>query len=86
MPDFNEYIQADVDVVPNPEEVQRHKYVSASELRRMMDAESGLQWSPWFRIIVAEFLDRWWKDFFSPCGDQKVSQCAKIHSFGKVSN
>ena len=32
------------------------------ELRQMMRPESGLLWSPWFRIIVDKFLVHWWAD------------------------
>ena len=47
-----------VDVIPNPEEVDNHKYVTQDELREMMRDEE-LLWSPWFRIIEKEFLHTW---------------------------
>ena len=44
--------KADVDVNPNPDEVSATKYVTLPELRQLMRPESGLQWSPWFRILL----------------------------------
>ena len=38
------------------------RYVTAEELRAMMAPESGLEWSPWFRIIAQRFLPAWWAD------------------------
>lgn len=55
-------LQADVDVAPNPEEVDAVRYVTLAELQDMMRPEHGLRWSPWFRIIAEHFLAAWWKD------------------------
>ena len=38
------------------------RWVSRQELAAMMGPASGLAWSPWFRIIAARFLPRWWAD------------------------
>ena len=54
--------QGVVPLNPNPEEVMATKYVTQGELREMMSSESGLLWSPWFRIIVENFLWGWWDD------------------------
>jgi len=51
-----------VALAPNAEEVSEVRYVTQAELGQMMDAASGLAWSPWFRIIAARFLPRWWAD------------------------
>jgi isopentenyl-diphosphate delta-isomerase len=45
---------------PNPEEVDAVQWVTKEELKTMMQPESGLKWSPWFRIIVEQFLPSWW--------------------------
>ena len=61
--DYILFIKADVELEPNAEEVMDTKYVSAEELKEMMDEGSGLKWSPWFRIIAENFLTTtWWKD------------------------
>lgn len=46
----------------NADEVQDTKYVTREELQKMMHPDSGLLWSPWFRIIAEKFLDIWWRD------------------------
>ncbi len=40
----------------------RCRYVTPSELETMMGPDTGLSWSPWFRIIAARFLRAWWAD------------------------
>ena len=60
--DYILFAQANVDLMPNPEEVQAVAFVNEAELKEMMSPSSGLLWSPWFRIIVSKFLSPWWKD------------------------
>eukprot|EP01041_Mallomonas_annulata_P003323 gene3323-6577_t len=60
--DYILFIKVDVDCVPHPEEVKAIKYVTLPELQSMMDPNSGLLWSPWFRIIAEHFLPHWWED------------------------
>lgn len=55
-------------VSPNPEEVSEVRWVTQPELVAMMDPASGLDWSPWFRIIAAKFLPRWWEDLDATLG------------------
>eukprot|EP01062_Namystynia_karyoxenos_P071236 TRINITY_DN66679_c0_g1_i1.p1 TRINITY_DN66679_c0_g1~~TRINITY_DN66679_c0_g1_i1.p1 ORF type:complete len:285 (+),score=89.07 TRINITY_DN66679_c0_g1_i1:86-856(+) len=59
--DYILLIRAQVDLKPNPEEVEDTRYVTLPELREMM-ADPQLRWSPWFRIIVDRFLAKWWAD------------------------
>jgi isopentenyl-diphosphate delta-isomerase len=47
--DYILFIQADVTLKPNPEEVSATKYVTLAELMQQMQPDSGLLWSPWFR-------------------------------------
>jgi farnesyl-diphosphate farnesyltransferase len=60
--DYILFLKKDLDLKPNPEEVSDVKYVTLSELQKMMQPNSGLLWSPWFRIIAEKFLVHWWKD------------------------
>ena len=60
--DYILFIQADVTLNLNKEEVGDAKYVSLKELQLMMQKDSGMLWSPWFRIIVEKFLVHWWHD------------------------
>lgn len=56
----------DVNVHPNPDEVAAVKYVNRNELKEILrkaDAgEDGLKLSPWFRLVVENFLFKWWDD------------------------
>jgi len=56
------FIQADVDVKPNPNEVMAVKYVTKSEVQEMVATaeEKGLKITPWFRLIGDNFLYKWW--------------------------
>lgn len=64
---------------PNPEEVAATRYVTRDELAAMMDPSSGLKWSPWFRIIAAHFLPRWWADLDDVLADGKHVDAATVH-------
>ncbi|KAG7022195.1 Isopentenyl-diphosphate Delta-isomerase I [Cucurbita argyrosperma subsp. argyrosperma] len=62
--DYLLFIVRDVNVNPNPNEVADVKYVNKEELEelvRKVDAgEEGLKLSPWFRLVVDNFLFKWW--------------------------
>jgi isopentenyl-diphosphate delta-isomerase len=60
--DYILFMQADVTVLPNPEEIQDYKYVTLKELQHMMNPELGLEWSPWFSIFAKSYLPVWWED------------------------
>lgn len=62
--DYLLFIVRDVNVNPNPDEVAAVKYVNREELKELLrkaDAgEGGLKLSPWFRLVVDNFLMKWW--------------------------
>lgn len=62
--DYLLFIVRDVSVNPNPDEVADIKYVNQDELKELLrkaDAgEEGLKLSPWFRLVVDNFLFKWW--------------------------
>ncbi|WJZ85896.1 hypothetical protein VitviT2T_005407 [Vitis vinifera] len=62
--DYLLFIVRDVNVNPNPDEVADVKYVSRNDLKELLrkaDAgEEGLKLSPWFRLVVDNFLFKWW--------------------------
>ncbi|CAL1385326.1 unnamed protein product [Linum trigynum] len=62
--DYLLFIVRDVSMKPNPDEVAEVKYVNREELRELLrkaDAgEGGLKLSPWFRLVVDNFLFKWW--------------------------
>ncbi|GMH44008.1 hypothetical protein BSKO_11942 [Bryopsis sp. KO-2023] len=77
--DYLLFIKADVEVTPNSEEVREHRYVTLGELKSMMAPSSGLKWSPWFRIIAANFLEKWWEDLDSVLNTDKHVDYETIH-------
>jgi len=79
--DYILFIQATVDVHPNPEEVGDFKYVTFDELKAMMRPDSGLLWSPWFRIIVERFLGKWWGDLKQTLTTDTHVDVSTIHRF-----
>ncbi|KAL2555436.1 Isopentenyl-diphosphate Delta-isomerase I [Forsythia ovata] len=62
--DYLLFIVRDVKVHPNPDEVADIKYVNREQLKELLrkaDAgEEGLKLSPWFRLVVDNFLLKWW--------------------------
>ncbi|TVU19371.1 hypothetical protein EJB05_35516 [Eragrostis curvula] len=62
--DYLLFMIRDVKMNPNPEEVADVKYMNrdqVKELLRKADAgEDGVKLSPWFRLVVDNFLMKWW--------------------------
>nr|ALD84325.1 isopentenyl-diphosphate delta-isomerase [Morus alba]AOV62780.1 isopentenyl-diphosphate delta-isomerase [Morus alba] len=62
--DYLLFIVRDVSAHPNPDEVADIKYVNRDQLKELLrkaDAgEGGLKLSPWFRLVVDNFLFKWW--------------------------
>mmetsp|Transcript_36327 Transcript_36327/g.82298 ORF Transcript_36327/g.82298 Transcript_36327/m.82298 type:complete len:314 (-) Transcript_36327:4-945(-) len=79
--DYILFIQANVDVHPNPEEVRDFRYVTLDELRDIMQPSSGLAWSPWFRIITERFLVKWWDDLTETLTTDRHVDLENIHRF-----
>lgn len=77
--DYILFAQADVDIDPNPEEVQAVSFVTESELREMMAPSNGLLWSPWFRIIADRFLSSWWSDLDRTLKTDAAADWKTIH-------
>jgi isopentenyl-diphosphate delta-isomerase len=69
----------DLPMKVNAEEIDDAKWVSASELKAMMDPSSGLRWSPWFRIIAERFLHEWWADLDAALTTDKYVDVETIH-------
>ncbi len=56
--DYILFIQADVDLTPNPNEVKDTKYVSESQLKTMFE-DNTLKFTPWFKLICNTMLFEW---------------------------
>ncbi|BCS13012.1 isopentenyl-diphosphate delta-isomerase [Aspergillus luchuensis] len=57
--DYILFIQADVELNVNPNEVRDTRYVSADELKQMFE-QPGLKFTPWFKLICNSMLFEWW--------------------------
>jgi len=80
--DYMLFIQADVTVKPNVEEVKDYKWVTPAELRAMMQPSTGLLWSPWFRIIAEKLLlPYWWSDLNETLTTDRWVDVQTIHRF-----
>ncbi|KAK1795302.1 hypothetical protein P4O66_009924 [Electrophorus voltai] len=60
--DYILFLQKDVELQPDPNEVKSHRYVSKEELREVLaEALRGeVQITPWFSLIADTFLFDWW--------------------------
>lgn len=57
--DYVLFIQADVDLDVNLNEVRDTRYVTAEELKDMFQ-EGKLEFTPWFKLICETMLFEWW--------------------------
>ncbi|KAJ9176119.1 hypothetical protein P3X46_011464 [Hevea brasiliensis] len=64
--DYLLFIVRDVNVNPNPDEVADVKYVNRDQLKELLrkadSGEEGINLSPWFRLVVDNFLLKWWEN------------------------
>lgn len=60
--DYILFIQADVDVDVNDNEVQAHRYVSKDQLYGLLEESKTKDTlvTPWFNLICQHFLFKWW--------------------------
>ncbi|XP_063062116.1 isopentenyl-diphosphate Delta-isomerase 1 [Engraulis encrasicolus] len=60
--DYILFMRKDVEVDPDPNEIQTHCYVTQQELRAMLErAKRGeVLITPWFSLIADTFLFKWW--------------------------
>ena len=80
------YIQSDVDLNPNPNEVEEIRWVSTEELEDMLIADEGDIIAPWFRCIAARIMnDKWWRCASSNETPHDLSDHL-IHDMGDVSH
>lgn len=60
--DYILFIQANVTLDVNPNEIMDAKYVTADELKTMFK-EEGLIFTPWFKLICETMLFEWWSNY-----------------------
>ena len=76
--DYILFIQRDVEVKSNLNEVKSYRYVTPDELRQFLaEADrNGHLITPWFKLIVDEYLFKWW-DHLDDLKSQE--DCGTIH-------
>jgi len=62
--DYVLFIVADVDVLPNENEVKSYRYVNKQQLQTFLDEskENGHLVTPWFKLIADNLLFKWWEN------------------------
>lgn len=60
--DYILFLQKDVQVEPNPNEVEEVRFVSREDLKTFLEEQcvKGNPITPWFQLVVDTFLPRWW--------------------------
>ncbi len=61
--DYILFAQKDVTIVPNPNEVMNHQFVTAQELKELLaQGDRGeVKITPWFKLICDSLLFKWWE-------------------------
>jgi len=79
--DYCVIMKGDVEVKPNPEEVEAVRYVSKEGLREILaEADAGkVKLSPWFRLIVDNLLFKWWDEMDAG----KLEECIDMKNIVK---
>eukprot|EP00042_Codosiga_hollandica_P033687 m.227805 g.227805 ORF g.227805 m.227805 type:complete len:132 (-) comp54245_c0_seq8:164-559(-) len=73
--DYIFIIKRDVSVNPNPNEVKSYRYITKEELTEFLaGAEAnGISVTPWFKLIVQNFLYKWWDQLDALGDDEKAT-------------
>ncbi|XP_006013376.1 isopentenyl-diphosphate Delta-isomerase 1 isoform X2 [Latimeria chalumnae] len=60
--DYILFLQKDITLNPNPNEIKSHCYVTKEELKELLKKadENKIKITPWFKLIADTFLFKWW--------------------------
>ncbi|XP_063308309.1 isopentenyl-diphosphate Delta-isomerase 1 [Pelobates fuscus] len=60
--DYILFVQKDVTLNPDPNEIKSHCFVSKEELKQLLEKgkRGDVQITPWFQLIADTFLYKWW--------------------------
>lgn len=60
--DYILFMQKDVELDPDPNEIKSYCYVTKEELKDMLEKakRKELEITPWFSLIAETFLFKWW--------------------------
>lgn len=83
--DYVFFVQADVTLEPNPNEVREVSYMDEAEVAALFSSseDSELQVTPWARHIVQQFVFDWWKDLGDETALLKNQDTVTIHRMGE---
>ncbi|XP_070565506.1 isopentenyl-diphosphate Delta-isomerase 1-like [Ptychodera flava] len=65
--DYILFMKGSVNVEPNLNEVQAYRYVNIEQLKEFIanSEKDGIKLTPWFKLIVNNFLYKWWENMNS---------------------
>ena len=75
--DYIFVITCDVDIDPNPNEIDETRYVNPEELEQLFNSNEKI--GPWFRLIKENFLNNIWESQENP----SVAADEKLHKMGE---
>ncbi|KAM3822233.1 isopentenyl-diphosphate Delta-isomerase 1 [Vipera latastei] len=60
--DYILFVQKNVTLDPDPNEIKSYCYVTQEELRKLLEkaSQNEIKITPWFRLIAEAFLFKWW--------------------------
>lgn len=60
--DYIIFMQKDVTLQPDPNEIKSHCYVTQEELKELLEKAENkeVKITPWFKLIAEKFLYTWW--------------------------
>ncbi|KAK7499397.1 hypothetical protein BaRGS_00009372 [Batillaria attramentaria] len=80
--DYILFIQRDVHVKPNPNEVKSHRFISKAELQKFIENadRDGVLLTPWFKLIASKFLFKWWDSLENLESQKDTNTIHRIHT------
>ena len=80
--DYIFVIKIDVEINPNPNEIQKTKYVDEKELNDLFGKANGndVKIGPWFRLIKDNFLSKIWRnlEYIENINDNEVHHMGEV--------
>lgn len=61
--DYILFVQKDIDVKPNPEEIKDTRYVNQAQLKQLIEdskTDPSIKLTPWFSLMSDTHIWKWW--------------------------
>lgn len=61
--DYILFVQKDIDVKPNPEEIKDTRYVTQAQLKQLIEdskTDPSIKLTPWFSLMSDTHIWKWW--------------------------